>query len=230
MRIIPGPQTPVVNFKQLKDLLLSKDLSRDSELDWVSAGEFRYLDGEDMTGNMVAFQSFARSGNTFMRSYLETLTGVYTGADMDLSFSLNVQQSGLCGEEIVSDSNLTWITKTHWPMPMGWQEKFHAQKMISVVRNPIDVIPSFVSLVNFCSHSLVPEQSYSRDRPEFWNDAVAYFTEFLAENHTGIMTASQKIPTYYVRFEDLRTDPIPVILDLFRFLLDVPSIEGTVIE
>ena len=32
--------------------------------------------------------------------------------------------------------------------------------MIVIVRNPIDIFPSFASLVNCCSHSLVPEQSY----------------------------------------------------------------------
>ena len=42
-----------------------------------------FLDGKtDMTGFKVAFQSFPRSGNTFLRRYLEQITGVYTGADM----------------------------------------------------------------------------------------------------------------------------------------------------
>ena len=32
------------------------------------------------------------------------------------------------------------------------------------------------------------------------------------------------------RYEDLRSDPVPVIKELFRFLFDVDSIEGTVLE
>ena len=44
-RIRPGPDTPTVNFNWLKELLLSKDLSRDAELDWVSANNLRFLDG-----------------------------------------------------------------------------------------------------------------------------------------------------------------------------------------
>ena len=43
----------------------------------------RFLDGAvNLAGDRVAFQSFVRSGNTFLRRYLEEITGVYTGADM----------------------------------------------------------------------------------------------------------------------------------------------------
>ena len=107
----------------------------------------RFLDGEDMTGNKVAFQSFARSGNSMMRTNLEAVTGVFTGSDMDLEVSINLQTLGLCGEETACDSNFVWLTKTHWPFPIGWKETFHAQRMIVVVRNPIDVIPSMANLI-----------------------------------------------------------------------------------
>ena len=91
-----------------------------------------------------------------------------------------MQQMGMVGEETVTDSNLTWITKTHWPMKGGGFEKFHAQKMIVIVRNPIDVIVSFANLFNTFTHSMVPEQSYSVDLPEFWNKWVPYLAEALS--------------------------------------------------
>ena len=50
MRLQPGPDTEVVNWKQMKELLLSTDLSRASELDWIDSGEFRFLDGESIKG------------------------------------------------------------------------------------------------------------------------------------------------------------------------------------
>jgi len=49
-RVRPGPDTPVVNFANLKELLLSKDLSRNEELSWVNAESLRFLDQQDMTG------------------------------------------------------------------------------------------------------------------------------------------------------------------------------------
>ena len=57
-KIVPGPNTPLYNFADLKELLLSKDLSRDADFDCT---DIRFLDGKvDMTGNMVAFQSFGK--------------------------------------------------------------------------------------------------------------------------------------------------------------------------
>ena len=104
---------------------------------------------------MVAFQSFARAGNTMMRKFLETTTGLFTSSDMDLELTIHIQMLGLLGEENVTDTNLTWITKTHWPTPT-YKVKFHAQKMIVIVRNPIDIIPSMCGLLQTISHSLTP--------------------------------------------------------------------------
>ena len=83
-RIRPGPDTPTVNLAQLKELLLSKDLSRNSELDWVSSKNLRFLDGTDINGQYIAFESIARSGNSFLRRIIELITGVYTGSDMNI--------------------------------------------------------------------------------------------------------------------------------------------------
>ena len=85
---MPKSDTPTVNLKQLKEILLSKDLSRDRELDWIANGEIRFLDGEDIGGDKVSFQSFPRSGNTMLRKFLEVVTGVHTGSDRPLKFSM----------------------------------------------------------------------------------------------------------------------------------------------
>ena len=53
-RIRPGKDTPTVNIAWLKELLLSKDLTRQSELDWVSQEGYRFLDGKDLFGDMIA--------------------------------------------------------------------------------------------------------------------------------------------------------------------------------
>ena len=53
-RIRPGKDTPTVNIAWLKELLLSKDLTRQNELDWVSQEGYRFLDGKDLFGDMIA--------------------------------------------------------------------------------------------------------------------------------------------------------------------------------
>ena len=70
--------------------------------------------------------------------------------------------------------------------------------------------------------------------PEFWATWVELIGGAIADDHDMTIkhldSISASIPTYVVRFEDLITDPAPVVKEMFRFLLDVPSIEGTVLE
>ena len=49
-------------------------------------------------------------------------------------------------------------------------------------------------------------------------------------NHEfALESISNKIPTLILRYEDLVLNPEKELTDLFCFLLDVPSIEGTVL-
>ena len=98
LKLYPGPDTPTVNLKQLMELLLSKDLSRNSELDFVSENNFRFLDGQNIDGWHTVFSSFPRSGNTMLRKWIEQLTGLTTGADADLLTVLDLQGMGMFGE------------------------------------------------------------------------------------------------------------------------------------
>ena len=72
---------------------MSTDLSKADELEQDGKNIARLLDASVKlgdTGDMVCFQSYPRSGNTFLRGYLESVTGVFTGSDMStiVSFSL----------------------------------------------------------------------------------------------------------------------------------------------
>ena len=83
------------------------------------------------------------------------MTGVFTGSDMNSDLTCHLWFQGrLAGEETVQSDNIVWITKTHWPMesPLG-SKKFSANKAISIVRNPIDAIPSVFYLAITGTHS-----------------------------------------------------------------------------
>jgi hypothetical protein len=63
-------------------------LSKDEELlksnDWIFNDKLKYfLDGQPFDNRLV-FASSPRTGNSFLRKYLENTLGVYTGADMPL--------------------------------------------------------------------------------------------------------------------------------------------------
>ena len=146
---------------------------------------------------------------------------------LDLTFQL--QQLGALGEEHSGDDGSCWITKTHFPME-SFEIKFHANKMIVIARNPIDVVPSMMQLVNMLSHSLKQKESFKDDLPEFWNAAVPLAVGNMKKNQKLLLKITETIPTYFIRFEDIRTDAVPVMLECMKFILDVDSIEGTIVE
>jgi hypothetical protein len=84
----PNAKTPVINFDHLKELLLSKDFSRQGEYhDLIK--DLKFLDKKsEMIGNRVAFTTYPRVGNSFLRSVIEKVTGVFTGSDMLLKVTV----------------------------------------------------------------------------------------------------------------------------------------------
>jgi len=217
----PKEDTPTVNFNHLKELLLSKDLSRGAELEWANT-ETRFLDRTvDMNGNIISFCSFPRSGNSMLRKYLEGITGIDTGSDHWIEISTTLQLMGLKGEGHCATDNV-WVTKSHSPwVPLG-ATPFKGNKMIFLMRNPIDNIPSLGHLTMLNSHSLTPVEDYSKDEPEWWNMFVNHVT-WEMKTFFKVLTeqAIPKIPTYAIRFEDLRQEPERVLTELMCFMLDV---------
>lgn len=93
MRMVPIKGTPVLNYDYIKNLLLSKDLSRLGELKWIdeNGGTFRFLDKSvSLEGKKTSFTSFPRSGNSVLRKLIELSSGVVTGADHRMELSLNL--------------------------------------------------------------------------------------------------------------------------------------------
>ena len=156
LRLVPGPDTPVVNFAALKEVLLSKDPQRNQELEW-SKKELRFLDQKgDMLGNRVCFASFPRTGNTMTRNYVEAVTGIFTGSDMSLIVTNGLQMMGMAGEDHNCDDGSVWVTKSHWPTPSpgnSAEAEFTMDKVFMITRNPLDAIASMFLFINTGSHS-----------------------------------------------------------------------------
>jgi hypothetical protein len=135
-RIMPGPDSPRINLDTLKEILLSTDLGRDAEIPDTSGKISQFLDGADISGNHVAFASYPRSGNSFLRGYIQKVTTVHTGSDLAAFHMMN---NGLLGEFHTSETNLVWTTKTHFPLiQIPNTPKFKAQRFFLIVRNPLD--------------------------------------------------------------------------------------------
>ena len=133
-------------------------------------GHFRFLDGEPNPSNKVAFMSFPRSGNTFLRRYMELCTGVVTGADNTLHLNVVLQMQGTKGEGITDDT--CWIVKSHSPWIMPEAPVFYANKAIVIVRNPLDTCLSFLHLCSMQNHSIKAPFDYETLYPNFFNTWV----------------------------------------------------------
>jgi len=74
----------------------------------------------------IAYSSYPRSGNTFLRKYLENITGIATGSDQLMKFCLTVQLQfqGFKGEGIVKDR--CWINKSHFPFRTPMDSEYEA--------------------------------------------------------------------------------------------------------
>jgi len=44
------------------------------------------------------------------------------------------------------------------------------------------------------------------------------------------LKTAEKVPTFFLRYEDLILDLEKTLTEMMMFLLDVPSLEGTVVE
>jgi len=97
LHLKPKDTTEQINFTKLRSLMLSKDTTRTDEYRTMIQSELKFLDKKDPLKG-IAFVSFPRTGNSFLRKILEQCTGIFTGADMPLDITLSIQQQGLLGE------------------------------------------------------------------------------------------------------------------------------------
>ena len=95
----------------------------------------------------------------------------------------------------------------------------------------MDAIPSYLNMFLTGTHSLQPLTPCCKTHPEDWDyciklviDVYKYYCNAEANR------ISHRIPTYFMRYEDLCVRPKETLKELFRFLLNSQSLEGTIIE
>jgi hypothetical protein len=227
MRIRARPETKTLNLKELMGVLRSKDAKLWKNSEWMFDGEFRFLDGQPNDCNKIAFASFPRAGNTFLRKYCELLTGVQTGGDNTLHVNVILQLQGLKGEDIVDDT--CWIVKTHSPYIMPESPKFTCNKMFCIVRNPLDCILSWLNLLSTANHNSKAPFCFAKEYPEWWEWWVKDCCFHLNNWFKVVMKDARmrEVPIIFIRFEDLVKDPEPELNNLMRFFTHLDNLEGT---
>ena len=139
----------------------------------------------ESTGNMVGYASYPRSGNTFLRKYLENVTGIATGSDMCLEFNVDMQQQYFKAEEITDAS--VWVKKSHDPKYDTGTVLHKCHKVICCVRNPYDCIASFMHFYPPLNQGGQINEKFSTDIPEVWDKLLKETSEALKIYHGRVL-------------------------------------------
>ena len=229
-RIVPDT-APTVNLEQLKEILLSTNEEELKANEWIFEGCSKFLDQKGYSHETVAYASYPRTGNTFLRMYLEEVTGTATGSDMPLSVAFEMQLFGLKGEDHTGNS--VWIAKTHHPLPTGLQAvPITTSQIITCVRNPFDAI---ISAYHHCAthtQSFRLKEGFHLDTADFFDKFVLKSAEMYKKYIEVLIkdAKDKKVALHILRFEDLLEKPCDVLGDAFKFILKTDSIAGKNIE
>ena len=141
--------------------------------------------------------------------------------------NVHLQLQGLKGEDIVDDT--VWIVKTHSPWIMPFAPVFHCNKIICIVRSPIDVIISFLHLFSLGNHVQKAPFEYHERHPQWWDWWVRLCTARMTTWYKTLLNDSKmkRLPVLFTRFEDLVTNPETELTNIMKFLLNVTDITGT---
>jgi hypothetical protein len=168
-------------------------------------GKINNMENEVFQSGITLLVSYPRSGNTLLRSLLESITGVVTSSDTrpDRALSLALaEQHDLVGEGLCHPP----ICKTHWPERIGCQ-RYLAKRAILVVRNPWDAIDSYWNLNLTNTHTdKVTDMVYEQFQ-DFFHELVTNEMKVWLDFHKFWYSAS--IPLLVIRYEDLIRDPRP---------------------
>lgn len=175
----------------------------------------------------VIMSSYPRSGNTLLRGYLERVMGLVTGSDCDITRYLNreLMEMGLAGEGLTDKR--VWVVKSHFPERFG-NTKFGCERVILLVRNPLDCITSLFHMINTGSHDLSIAEECFGTFPIIWNKYIEQEISVWKEFHDFWL--SSDVPVHIIRYEDINMRPHYALTELMKFILNVDSIEGTCIE
>ena len=216
----------VYDLEEHKAFLCSKKKAKNVE-DLPERGYCDEKLAEENEQETVILASFVRSGNSLSRGILERLTGLITGSDCPLFVKLvkDLEEMGFNGEGLLDKR--CWIVKTHFPeAPAG--EGFYADKVLLVVRNPIDSIVSAFNMTCTGTHDKsMSKEDFERYREEWEKHSYIEFTVWVDFYEFYF---NSKIPFHIIRFEDILNDTRNTYLGIMQFLLNKKNLAGTVAE
>ena len=134
---------------------------------------------------------------------------------------------GMKSEDIVDDT--CWVIKSHSPWLMPEAPVFHSNKVVVIVRNPLDTNLSWLHLVAMNNHAIKSPINYEEVYPEYFDwwvrDCCTYINQWMQQMMDD--AKRREVPMLFIRFEDLVLNPEPQLYNLMRFMLGKNDLTGT---
>ena len=109
---------------------------------------------------------------------------------------------------------------------------FFANKIVCCVRNPLDILASELNFVLTWTHNKKIKQEFHTELKELWEKLVRdEFPVWVSYHRWWINQAkANKVPLYFVRYEDALANPGKSLEEIFAFALELDNLEGTVVS
>ena len=120
--------------------------------------------------NHIAITSFPRSGSSYLRKYVEQVSGITTGSSLPMHTATSLQLLGMKGEGVTDDR--VWVIKSHHPLKIPQSAEFKSSKTVVCIRNPLDVLISYANCLNTFSHDNKLAFDVNDKFPEWWSSFV----------------------------------------------------------
>ena len=112
---------------------------------------------------------------------------------------------------------------------MPFAPEFKANKMMCVVRNPLDVILSWLNLTALCNHNQKAPFNYGEKYPIWWDWWVKDCVGHMKNWYKVVLHDARKrtVPTIFVRYEDLCEGPEEQLGNIMKYITGLSDLAGT---
>lgn len=197
----------------------------------------RYVKNPSPNSNQVALFGFPRTGDTFFRKYFESITNTITCSNLPM-FNCIVQSLQLivfAGQGISNSkrSDIVWLQMCHFPMRLMNDPNQFCNRAVIHLRHPRDTIVSLLHFfITISSEKAVKLDIVYEKFFDVWKRFAKIAIQLYKEFHEQIiyLQKTAEVPFYVYKFEDIMKDSERILSEIFSFVLNLESIEGTVIQ
>jgi hypothetical protein len=109
----------------------------------------------------------------------------------------------MAGSYIVDDSVM--VVETHHPWCVQYAPEFSVNKLIVMVRNPLDLIMNWLNEICLQDPEDDAAFDYDKEYPKWWNTWSRQTAFKIADWYGAVMADAKlrKVPLLWVRWEDL---------------------------